>query len=86
MPYLQVAGSPSRRTKNNTPLVERSKVWRGCRIAVVGVGVVGVVVGVVVFGVGVVVGGFVGYSWLRVACDFCVFGVWRSWQRFCRIC
>ena len=38
MPYPQVAGSPSRRTKNNTPLVERAKVWRGCRIAVVGVG------------------------------------------------
>ena len=32
MPYPQVAGSPSRRTKNNTPLVELAKVWRGCRI------------------------------------------------------
>ncbi len=32
VPYPQVAGSPSRRTKNNTPLVERAKVWRGCRI------------------------------------------------------
>ena len=29
MPYPQVAGSPSRRTKNNTPLNEREKVWRG---------------------------------------------------------
>ena len=38
VPYPQVAGSPSRRTKNNTPLVELAKVWRGCRIAVVGVG------------------------------------------------
>ena len=26
MPYPQVAGSPTRRTKNNTPLVERAKV------------------------------------------------------------
>ena len=31
----QVAGSRTRRTKNNTPLIELAKVWRGCRIAVV---------------------------------------------------
>ena len=35
VPYPQVACSPSRRTKNNTPLIELAKVWRGCRIAVV---------------------------------------------------
>ena len=29
MPYPQVAGSPSRCTKNNTPLIEWAKVWRG---------------------------------------------------------
>ena len=28
----QVAGSRTRRTKNNTPLIELAKVWRGCRI------------------------------------------------------
>ena len=27
MPYPQVAGSPSRRTKNNTPLVERGIIF-----------------------------------------------------------
>ena len=32
VPYPQVAGSPSRRTKNNTPLVERAKVWRGVEL------------------------------------------------------
>ena len=29
MPYPQVAGSRTRRTKNNTPLVERGKLWLG---------------------------------------------------------
>ena len=38
VPYPHSASSPSRRTKNNTPLVELAKVWRGCRNAVVGVG------------------------------------------------
>ena len=32
MPYPQVAGSLYRCAKNNTTLVERAKVWRGCRI------------------------------------------------------
>ena len=32
VPYPQVAGSRTRRTKNNTPLIELAKVWRGCRI------------------------------------------------------
>ena len=32
VPYPQVACSRTRRTKNNTPLIELAKVWRGCRI------------------------------------------------------